>query len=627
MRQHTTRFEQRRRYPMSVSEAWRLLADTDHLNRTIGLPPIEFTTLPDPLLRGAEAKAFGLVPVRWREFPFEWVRERRYVVRREFERGPMSAIEVGIELTGDVGGVIVTSFADFSSSNLAGRALWRLGKAPVVGLLDFCDRYLARKAGGKLDPVPTPEDPAPVVASRLEQTMTRLRGHPVDSGLVEALRARIVEGSDDQLVRIRPFGLADTWGADRLEVLRLMLYATRAGLFELRWELMCPNCRVPKEEVDSLAKLPLQFHCEICGISYGADFDRGVELRFSVHPAVRAASDAVYCIGGPLRMPHIAAQQYLRAGEERILALTPAAPLQLRTIGSTQRLTIKPGLSPGRLSTVRVTYADGRWVAPHSLIADDCLELPEGSALSLRNQTGGAVLAVLEDAAWTKDATTAAQVTALQEFRDLFSSEVLAPGQQHAIRHIALVFSDLKGSTRLYEGIGDAAAYSRVNRHFEFIRETVTRLDGTVVKTLGDGVMCAFSQLEDALEAALTMQEQVAAWCAEQAIDPPLVLKLGVHVGPVIAMTANDRLDYFGRTVNVAARLGDQSRGGDVVVLRGVLDEVAVERAGWNIEPFTCRLRGLEGEQHLVRLHPEHAGGPSGAESPDGPLRRPVVAP
>jgi hypothetical protein len=103
------------------------------------------------------------------------------------------------------------------------------------------------------------------------------------------------------------------------------------------------------------------------------------------------------------------------------------------------------------------------------------------------NQTGGAVLAVLEEAAWTRDATTAAKVTTLREFRDLFSSEVLAPGQQHAIRHIALVFSDLRGSTRLYEGIGDAAAYSRVNRHFEFIRETVGRFDGTVVKTLGCG--------------------------------------------------------------------------------------------------------------------------------------------
>jgi len=610
MRQHTTRYQQRRRYPMSAGEAWRLLADTDHLNRSIGLPPVEFSSLPDPLLRGAHAKAWGFLPLRWKEFPFEWVRDRRYVVRREFENAPVNAVEVGIELEPDGDGVIVTSFADFFSANPAGRVLWRLGKAPVTGLLDFCDRYLARKATGRADPTPTPEPPAPVNAARLEEALHRLRNYPVAGELIGPVRERIIEGSDDQLVRVRPFALAETWRTDRLETLRLFLYATRAGLFELRWELMCPNCRVPKQEVDSLARLPAQFHCEVCGISYGTEFDRSVELRFSIHPSVRAASDLVYCIGGPLRMPHIVAQQYLRTHEDRNLAVTPTEPLRLRTVGSSHPLTITPGPPAGRPTTVKVTYADGRWVAPHSLIGEEGLELPPGATLSLRNHTSGAVLAVIEDAAWTADATTAAEVTALQEFCDLFSSEVLAPGQQHAIRHIALLFSDLKGSTQLYEGIGDAAAYSRVNRHFDFIRQAVVRLDGSIVKTMGDGVMCAFRQLDDALEAALAMQAKVTDWCRAEQIDPPLVLKLGVHAGPVIAMTANDRLDYFGRTVNVAARLGEQSRGGDIVMLREVLNQASA-RPELTVEHFTRRLRGLEPEQQLTRLTPRPLAGPA----------------
>jgi adenylate cyclase len=606
MRAQTIRFERERHYPMSLTEAWRLLADTDHLNRSIGLPPVEFSTLPDPLLRGAEAKAFGVFPVRWREFPFEWVREQRYIVRREFENGPVRCVEGGIELTPADGGVTVKAFADFISTSLAGRLLWRLGRSSVTDLLEFCDGYLARRAMGKADPTPTPTARPPVDTARLDQLLGQLRDSPLRPELIAPLRERIVEGSDDQLVRVRPFALADTWHADRLEVLRLFLYATRAGLFELRWQLMCANCRVPKQEVDSLTQLPVQFHCEICGISYGTDFDQSVELRFSIHPAVRVASDQIYCVGGPLRMPHIAAQQYLRPGEERDIAITPGEPLHLRTVGSTRQLSIISGRPNPRVGTVRVTYADGRWVAPHSLTAEDRLELPRGAVLSLRNQTGGAVLAVLEDAAWTRDATTAAQVTTLQEFRELFSSEVLTPGQQHAIRHIALVFSDLKGSTRLYEGIGDAAAYSRVNRHFEFIKQAVVSADGSIVKTLGDGVMCAFQHLDDALQAAIAMQQQVTAWCQAEDIDPPLSLKLGVHVGPVIAMTANDRLDYFGRTVNIAARLGEHSRGNDVVLLREVFDRaserVTADRANLAVEAITTRLRGLNSEQQLVRL-------------------------
>jgi adenylate cyclase len=200
------------------------------------------------------------------------------------------------------------------------------------------------------------------------------------------------------------------------------------------------------------------------------------------------------------------------------------------------------------------------------------------------------------------DATPATEVTALQEFRDLFSSEVLAPGQQLAERHIALVFSDLKGSTRRYEEIGDAAAYSRVSRHFDFIKQSVARRGGTIVKTMGDGVMCAFTRFDDALEAALEMQREVGPWCEGEGIDPPLVLKLGVHAGPVIAMTANGRLDYFGRTVMVAARLGAQSRGGDIVLLGDVYDRAPAAFGEAVEESFTTRLRGLEAERRLVRL-------------------------
>src|ERR1700756_92556 len=90
--------ESERSYPITVAEAWRLLADTDHLNRAIGLPSVEFSSLPDPLIRRARARAFGVIPVRWHELPFDWIRERRYAVRREFEGGPVAAIVVGIEL-------------------------------------------------------------------------------------------------------------------------------------------------------------------------------------------------------------------------------------------------------------------------------------------------------------------------------------------------------------------------------------------------------------------------------------------------------------------------------------------------------------------------------------------------
>src|SRR5262249_54058128 len=150
-------------------------------------------------------------------------------------------------------------------------------------------------------------------------------------------------------------------------------------------------------------------------------------------------------------------------------------------------------------------------------------------------------------------ALTADRVAALQAFRDLFSDEVLRPGDEVAIRRVTLLFSDLKGSTALYEAMGDAAAYHLVREHFAYLAEIVREHEGGIVKTIGDAVMAAFHDPLRGLQAAIAMQRRVAGFNARS--RAPIVLKLGLHDGPCIAVTLNDRLDYFGGTVNLAARL------------------------------------------------------------------------
>ena len=130
-------FERQREYPLTVEEAWRLLADTDHLNRAVGLPPVTFSPPGGErgaFTRTASARAFGVVPLRWTEYPFDWVRHRSYRVRREFRRGPLAALECGIELEPAGGGVRVRAFADYVPANWTGRFLWRLGNATVTDI-------------------------------------------------------------------------------------------------------------------------------------------------------------------------------------------------------------------------------------------------------------------------------------------------------------------------------------------------------------------------------------------------------------------------------------------------------------------------------------------------------------
>ena len=127
-RRRAIRYERERDYPMSLAEAWRLLADTDHLNRNVGLPAVSFSA-PQAgdggFVRTARARAYGVVPVRWKEYPFDWVRERRYAVRREFEGGPLESVEGGVELEPLAEGVRVKVFADITPANPVGRLVRR----------------------------------------------------------------------------------------------------------------------------------------------------------------------------------------------------------------------------------------------------------------------------------------------------------------------------------------------------------------------------------------------------------------------------------------------------------------------------------------------------------------------
>jgi class 3 adenylate cyclase len=194
-----------------------------------------------------------------------------------------------------------------------------------------------------------------------------------------------------------------------------------------------------------------------------------------------------------------------------------------------------------------------------------------------------------------KDALTADRITALQAFRDLFASEALRAGDDVGIGEIALMFTDLKGSTAFYERVGDARAYRLVREHFAFLAARIRENSGAIVKTIGDAVMAAFAEPADAVRAALAIQQKVAEFNAGHGGEA-IVIKLGLHKGPCIAVTLNERLDYFGSTVNLAARLQTQSLGGDIVLSRVLAEDPAVTAVlrGRALQDEAATIKGFE---------------------------------
>ena len=171
------------------------------------------------------------------------------------------------------------------------------------------------------------------------------------------------------------------------------------------------------------------------------------------------------------------------------------------------------------------------------------------------------------------------------------------------MRRLALLFTDLQGSTALYDRIGDMKAFDLVRLHFGYLRECISRISGALVKTIGDAVMASFVDPLDALRAALDMRAQIARFNADAGSDL-IGLKIGLHAGACLAVTLNDRLDYFGQTVNIAARVQALSGADEIVVTDDVLSLPGAAElvADLEIERSTVQLKGIAGDVAVHRL-------------------------
>jgi class 3 adenylate cyclase len=225
----------------------------------------------------------------------------------------------------------------------------------------------------------------------------------------------------------------------------------------------------------------------------------------------------------------------------------------------------------------------------------------EPGSVTFVNEAGYELAALIEERTWTHDALVAPEVISLQAFRDLFAEATLRPGDDAGVTQVALLFTDLRGSTALYERVGDATAYNLVREHFTLLAAIVREHDGAVVKTIGDAVMASFDDPAQAVRAALAMQAGIAS-SAHGGED--LVLKVGVHAGPSVVVTLNDRLDYFGSTVNMAARLQGQSAGEDIVLSQAIAADPAVQEilADVPTRAETVALKGFTEPVGFLRL-------------------------
>ncbi len=138
--------------------------------------------------------------------------------------------------------------------------------------------------------------------------------------------------------------------------------------------------------------------------------------------------------------------------------------------------------------------------------------------------------------------------------------------------NIAIMFADISGSTRLFEVLGDATARVTVSETLELLTKVIHAHNGTVIKTIGDEIMCTFPTADDSASAATDMQETL-----EESNDmkdgdgPDIKIRIGMHFGPALLEGG----DVFGDAVNVAARMAAQAKGDQIITTKTTIDLLA----------------------------------------------------
>ena len=574
--------------PFPRSVVWPVFSQTDWLNRSLGLPVVIYKT--EPLEEGgsavfASAKMSGM-ELRWREWPFEWNEPEFYRVRREFPAGPLREISGGVDFLETPDGTRLRVHSQFFPRNVIGNWLAKIIIAPKAGrdmarTVAHVKKFLHGKERRSLPELPV----SPTNEIVLRECAENLRRAVGEARGVERLTEWLRSVPDVELTHIRPKVLARLWNADTWETLRLMLLGTQNGLLQFRWEVLCPGCRSTRaSRTTRLADLKREAHCDVCDIRFDAEFDKSVELKFAVHPSVRKIPDQTFCLAGPGGKPHVLRQLLLKPGETRHWKWPGnSADLRLRSPQVKQPSSGEETI--GRADGLIECSPEGFHYRP----------APTQNVWLISNPNQFPVQVSLEKIAWSDDILTAAAVTNWQVFRDLFAAEVVAPGEQITVGEQSLLFTDLRGSTAMYHDLGDARAYAQVRNHFGILSDAICMNHGGIVKTIGDAVMAAFSNPCDAFAAAEKMFADIGKANRKLPERQQLVLKAGLHAGPCLAVNANDRLDYFGTTVNLAARLADYSRGGELMISDEIFLRAEVRRR------FDHKLSSAELNQFVPR--------------------------
>jgi class 3 adenylate cyclase len=563
----------------SPYELWPHISNTTEINERLGLSAMTFTerngiTIGSNTLAGTAQE--------WEEVPWKWEYGRFIISERIYSRGLTSYVR-GIFDMEDLedGSTRFTGYFGFVPKGAKGRTILSLAK-PIftknyISVLKNIESEIIAKRNPSgvasyeirpLESVFTEREKSPRTSpmdtAKIREIYRELKTvAELDETVVKSLIQYVLTTKTANLYRMRPKELAETMSVDENTLLLTMLHATRTGLLNLTWDVICPHCQGIRERADHLWEVNKQARCEVCRIDFDASAVNAIEISFHINPYIGELKRVLYCSAEPAKKPHIRYQNELLPGEE-VSFLVPFSPgrYRMRKLGQTTfiLLDIRQDQPVKQLPWSGQTPASS-------------LDAGPGSIINIHNDSDLPETYVVEEYAEDRYALRPKDLFSMQEFRDLFSRESLSTDLSIDVGVQNIVFVDIIGSTEMYQREGNSKAFSYVREYFKLSHEIARRYRGAIVKTMGDAIFLAFSSPMDAFRASVAFSTVFDG----KNEKTPIRLRISLNRGSCLAVNLSNGIDYFGQTVNIVAKLQKFATADEIVLSRDFLENELVK--------------------------------------------------
>jgi len=602
-------------YPFSYSwrihsagtplQLWPYISDTNRFFKDVGQLPVQEAMISHSLPRHFAQLEYDHLRRAdiWLEEPYRWEAPHYLKIYRNYQRGPYEDLSIKIELTPaqnkkQKGTYIFIQFEGNARGFMGSlRTKTHFTKAFKQRLKHVIKRYDESISSHQL---PQRRRTSFLLSLKNPGKWRELRKKLSSASNEPELSRLIIDllhYTDEQDLKvIDPLRLSELWAFPLHRVLETAYRAVILNILNMEWKQVCPRCRRTLKISRRLFEISTSHYCNHCGDTMELDLNNTTQVIFKSHPMVRKLSDDAYCVSGPQQRPHVIMQQYIKPGAKHFVNLMlPDGRFRVRTDTLDRDIHVRPDMEG--LDNITMTLEEGEKDEGETLLSPQ-------SDMIVKNEADHPLLISIEDRRWPNYGVSATEVTSQQLFRECFPKEYLRQSEKMKCNDLTVLFTDLIDSSSIYSDSGDEVAIKKVMDHFEVLRKIIREERGAIVKTIGDAIMAVFRQPASAVRAYQRAQN---LFFESDEIDVPIRLKGGLHHGSCYAVTLNNRLDYFGNTVNLASRLVEKANRDELVISAKALNNPHLQAfleqddTYCKIDSFTSKLKGFGDENYSIK--------------------------